>query len=448
MMRFSTYPKLLAIILVLAQLPSPIHAQSLQEFIRDLTRGGLVNNTPLTNTNSDSDRDAKTDTSLIVDNGDVQTNTVHGFGEFITVKRGDTLSTLARELLGDANSWREICALNALGTGCSSIMVDQKLELPVSYFRNQIETKVQDKFQTRIADLTTQIVQLEALLKQTKGELGAVQLKFEKQKTTSKLSENKIRQKLNAAVTDIERLSNNEARLTEIIENLKANTQVTLANPAKEKIDYAAGSGNSPQIQAKVIDFKVQNDKSVDVILNPDSTVRLQNLDGELIFENQWKFTRAFVLNKQIFIVRKSEPTQQKFGMYFDLAGELKKRTATLQEYEIEAITGLDLDGNGQLGAAHTIEKSGEVQLIVGADAGYFAIKNGARIPMLDPRGNVRSSNSKFKLLHVETFKNGLLTLYSYKNKLGTYRSNNFGEFQDWHHIKSYQKFFEITSEE
>ena len=73
-MRFSTYPKLLAIILVLAQLPSSIHAQSLQEFIRDLTRGGLVNNTPLTNTNSDSDRDAKTDTSLIVDNGDEQTN--------------------------------------------------------------------------------------------------------------------------------------------------------------------------------------------------------------------------------------------------------------------------------------------------------------------------------------------------------------------------------------
>ena len=134
--------------------------------------------------------------------------------------------------------------------------------------------------------------------------------------------------------------------------------------------------------------------------------------------------------------------------MYFNLAGEMKKRTALLQKYEIEAITGLDLDGNGQLGAAHTVEKSGEVQLIVGADARYFAIKNGARIPILDPHGNVRSSKSKFKLLHVEKFKNGLLTLFSYENKLGTYRSNNMGEFQDWYHIKSYKKFFEITSEE
>ena len=181
-MRFSTYPKLLAIILVLAQLPSSIHAQSLQEFIRDLTRGGLVNNTPLTNTNSDSDRDAKTDTSLIVDNGDEQTNTVRGSGEFITVKRGDTLSTIARELLGDANLWREICALNALGSKCSSIVVGQKLELPVSYFRHQIETRVQDEFQARLADLKTQIVQLESLLTKTNAELGAVQLKFENKK--------------------------------------------------------------------------------------------------------------------------------------------------------------------------------------------------------------------------------------------------------------------------
>ena len=196
------------------------------------------------------------------------------------------------------------------------------------------------------------------------------------------------------------------------------------------------------------MDFKVQNDKSVEVMLDQDRTVRLKNLDGDLIFEDQWKFTRAFVLNNQIFLVRESESNQKKFGMYLNLAGELKKRTAILQDYEIEAITGLDLDGNGQLGAAQPIEKSGEVQLIIGANAGYFAIKNGAKIPMLDPRGNIRKSNSKIKLLHVEKFKNGLLTLFSYGDKLGTYRSNNFGEFQDWFHIKSYQKFFDVTSVE
>ena len=447
-MRFSAHPIFLATFLVLAQFPSSIHAQSLQDFIKDLTRGGLVKNTPLTKTNNNSNSDNETDTGLIFDQGDAQTNFIRGSGEFITVKQGDTLSTIARELLGDANLWREICALNALGTGCSSIVVGQKLELPVAYFKHQIEIRAQDEFETRIADLTTQIVQLEALLAQTKGELGAVQLKLEKQKTTDRLSENKLRQKLHAAVTDIERLTNNEARLTEIIENLKANTQVTLANPAKEKIDYATGSGNSPQFQAKVIEFKVHNDKSVEVMLDQDRTVRLKNLDGDLMFENRWKFTRAFVLNKQIFVVRNLEHSQKKFGMYFNLAGELRKRTAILQDYEIEAITHLDLDNNGQLGVMQTIEKSGEVHLIVGADAGYFAIKNGVRIPMLDPRGNLRNNNSKFKLLHVEKFKNGLLTLYSYENKLGTYRSNNMGEFQDWHHIKSYQKFFEITSEE
>ena len=67
---------------------------------------------------------------------------------------------------------------------------------------------------------------------------------------------------------------------------------------------------------------------------------------------------------------------------------------------------------------------------------------------MLDPRGNIRSSNDKLKLLHVEKFKKGLLVLYSLEDKLGTYRSNNMGEFQDWYHIKSYQKFFDVTSEE
>ena len=447
-MRFSAYPKLLSVILILTQLPSSVQAQSLQDFIRDLTRGGLVNNTPLTSTNNNSNSGAKTDTSLIMDNGDVQTNIVRGSGEFITVKRGDTLSTIARELLGDANLWREICTLNALGTGCSSIMAGQKLELPVSYFKHQIETRAQDKFQKRLADLKTQIIQLENLLAQSKSELGAVQLKLEKQKTNNRLSEDTLRQKLNAAVTDIERLSNNEAQLTEIIENLRTKTNIEQENHAKEKTDSEAQSGNIPQIQAKNIEIRLQNDKSIKVRLDQDRIVRLKNLDGGLIFENQWKFTRAFELNKQIFVVRESESTKKKFGMYFSLAGELKKRTAILQDYEIEAITRLDLDGNGQLGAAQAIETTGEVQLIVGADANYFAINNGARIPMLDPRGNVRSSNSKFKLLHVENFKNGLLTLYSYENELGTFRSNNMGEFQDWYHIKSYQKFFDVTSEE
>ena len=106
-----------------------------------------------------------------------------------------------------------------------------------------------------------------------------------------------------------------------------------------------------------------------------------------------------------------------------------------------------DLDGNGQLGAAQAIETTGEVQLIVEADAGYFAINNGARIPMLDPRGKIRSSNSKFKLLHVEKFRNGLLILYAHDGEIGTYRSNDMGEFQDWYHIKTYQKFFDVTSQ-
>lgn len=166
-MRFSAYPKLLSVILMLTQLPSSIQAQSLQDFIRDLTRGGLVNNTPLTSTNNNSNSGAKTDTSLIVDNGDVQTNIVRGSGEFITVKRGDTLSTIARESLGDAKLWREICALNKLDTGCSSIVVGQKLELPIQFY----SYRAKKRYSSKITELTERIKILEQKLRENSTDL-------------------------------------------------------------------------------------------------------------------------------------------------------------------------------------------------------------------------------------------------------------------------------------
>ena len=132
----SIFPLVLAFLL-----PAQLPAQSLQDFIRDLTVAGLVNNTPITREDSRPTQEEKSE----YQNSEPQPGPPpQGSGEFITVKRGDTLVSIAERELGKANTWREICAVNQIQDRCNAIVVGQRLELPASVFnyRATVDAKI------------------------------------------------------------------------------------------------------------------------------------------------------------------------------------------------------------------------------------------------------------------------------------------------------------------
>ena len=81
-MQFIGRRKILTVVLIITYFPSAINAQSLQDFIRDLTRGGLVNNTPLKSTNNSSNNNLKTQNRPVIDEETKSTTNIPGSGDF------------------------------------------------------------------------------------------------------------------------------------------------------------------------------------------------------------------------------------------------------------------------------------------------------------------------------------------------------------------------------
>ncbi len=103
-------------------------------------------NTTQQNATDQNDQNAK---SGILDNLDlnklIALNTV--FGNTVTVQRGDTLTAIAKQFLGDASRYREIADLNGLANA-NRIYTGQQLRLPAIAGTNDLSRLVvlQDLF--------------------------------------------------------------------------------------------------------------------------------------------------------------------------------------------------------------------------------------------------------------------------------------------------------------
>lgn len=447
-MRLLPPKQFLIFLIVLSLLPTLPQAQSIQNFIKSFTSVGLVKSTPLVKTEINTSNQINLEAAQTGYRDDTTNKVIYGTGEFVTVKRGDTLSTIASDLLGNPQLWPEICALNKLEAQCSSIFVGQKLELPISYFKHQFKKEIQDSHQAQLENSIAKNALTEELLQKTTDELKSAQLKTKNQQKLQEVSQKKLRQKLSAAKKNIDDHVLKEIMLNKTVEDLKSQLKDAQKSHTLKEINLITSAYSRSKVQGSELKLITHDNRSVTVIVSDRHRTQLRDLDGYLIYDNQWGFHKAFLVNKEIFVIFTNHINQKKFGIFFDINGKFQRKTAILQDYEIEAITGVDLDSNGLLGATKTIEGSGKIELMVGPEAYYFARKNGKSVYLRDPRGDIRRSESNFKLLHAEPYKSGLLILYSYNKKLGTYRSNNLGEFQDWYSINSYKAFFDATSRE
>ena len=442
---------LLFSVIAITVISVPLSAQSLQEFIRELTSAGLVSNTPIAGGKQTQDNASHGQINgKQPDAQGSQKNLVLGSGEFVTVEPGDTLMGIAKRELGDAELWRDICSLNQIQNQCNTIAVSQRLELPTSVFNYRAELKASLKYSSELQLLRQQNSELGNNLRLTQKQLantknilaGERAIRAEKQKnyqneiatvqrTASQyLTDNKNLKETNKSL---------KLKIAELENSLKSLDKVGVRDTLTK--DEVLGE-QSPPSRLTIDD--TNNGSTVSVLVN-DKAMTLRNLDGNPIKQATWTYEQAFVFPDRILVLRQIRDTGTRSLVKFDNDGNFLSRTGALQQHQLEAQTQWDLDNDGRIGKEKTVEESGTAALIMNP-FGHYQVKIGnVKYDLLNANRDKQSPNKKFQILHIEPFRGGLLALQKRNDRIYTVRYSLTGEFQDTYTIKSYAKFFTTT---
>ena len=417
-MQFIGRRKILTVVLIITYFPSPINAQSLQDFIRDHTRGGLVNNTPLKSTNNSSNNNLKTQNRSVIDEETKSTTNIQGSGEFVTVKRGDTLSSIADRKLGSTEHWETLCRLNQRQNNCNDLVIGEKIELPSIVFNHrkkialeELSIKLRTAHKEEIAGLKSQIQKLKAELKLTK----VVHQNFEKALIKSHV--------------DLKDYERRNANLSKILREYKPSP-----------IDLY------PIEQATPLDLRLEDTHYVIADSLAGKNIILRDFKNRPINNSKWSLISAYSLPNYFFVIRKNKKTNKQYGVYFDRLGNFLGRTPSFQTSDIEALVKSDLNLDGRIGSKLIIEAEGDTTVISDEFGRYTLVNKNNHIRLRSIDGNYLTTSNNISPIHAEQYWNGFLVLFRRSEQIGSFVVNNAGVFMDWYDVKSYHDFFETTS--
>ena len=450
-MRYKQKIALLFSVFAMAVFSKPLSAQSLQEFIRELTGAGLVSNTPVTG--GSQTQQGPNRAGINGKQHDAQRSqktSVRGSGEFVTVEPGDTLMGIAKRELGDAELWRDICSLNQIQNQCNTIAVSQRLELPTSVFNYRAELKASLKYSSELQLLRQQNSELGNNLRLTQKQLantknilaGERAIRAEKQKNYQNevaTFQRTARQYLTDNTNLKETNKSLRLKIAELENSLKSLGKVGVRDPLTK--DEVLGEQSPPSMLT--ID-DTNNGSTVSVLVN-GKAMTLRNLDGNPIKQATWTYEQAFVFPDRILVLRQIRDTEKRSLVKFDRNGNFLSRSGLLHQYQVEAQTQWDLNDDGRIGREQILEENGTAALATDPFGHYQVKIDDDKYHLLNANRDKQSPNKKFKILHVEPFRGGLLAFQKSRDHLYTVRYSSSGEFQDTYKIKSYAKFLKAV---
>ena len=439
----SIFPLVLAVLL-----PTQLPAQSLQDFIRDLTGAGLVNNTPITREDSRPPREEKPE----YPKSEPQPGPPpQGSGEFITVKQGDTLVSIAERELGDANKWREICAVNQIQDRCNAIVVGQRLELPASVFNYRATVDAKITISNATETLKKENFELQQNLKLAQQQLvnlsnarETLKSSFETQKALLQdalASAEKTKEEHASRIIELEKVNKSlQNKIRELEAKLASNeaNETTNADTNNRLI-------NQKSIRADIIITTTEHKSTVGISLD-DKFITLRGSDGLPLEPRTWAELSAFIQPDKIVILHQSTTDKMQHLSIFTLTGNFIESRSNLMESNIEAIAMFDLNGDGKIGKERVIEDSGLATLLTDANGEYQVLFENEKFYLLNANRRAQAPTADYQMLHIEPFQQGFLMLYRSKGQLRTHRYTRIGEFQEMYDINTYTDFFTAVS--